>query len=83
MLSGISLTCIAGSYTVAFLLEVSRLRLRAPVWHLTAMLTTGVGLVAHTLHLFNLAASEANQGSGVLSSWYDWLLLVAWGPCFP
>ena len=78
MLSGISLTCIAGSYIIAFLFEVSRLRLRGGIWHGIAMVVTGIGLLVHSIHLYNLATAEANMGSGVLSSWYDWCLVAAW-----
>ena len=78
MLTGISLTCIAGSYMVAFLLEMSRLRMRGKSWHRVAVGATTVGLAVHSLHLYNLASSEANLGSGILSSWYDWCLVAAW-----
>ncbi|MCA9173825.1 MAG: cytochrome c biogenesis protein CcsA [Xanthomonadales bacterium] len=78
MLTGISLTCIAGSYLIVFLLEASRLRLRGRIWHNSAMVAMVVGLLTHSLHLYNLASSEANQGHGVLSSWYDWCLVAAW-----
>lgn len=75
MLPGISITCFATSYAIVLLLEVSRLFFRAPVRLAVIIGFTIVGLLVHTIHLFN----EAISGSGApLSSWYHWWLLAAW-----
>jgi hypothetical protein len=76
MLSGISIVCFSASYTLALLLEVSRLFFRAPVRLVVILLLTAAGLAAHTVYLWNRAQSA---GAGLpLSTWYDWYLVAAW-----
>ncbi len=74
----ISIFCFAASYSVALLLEVSRLAFRSGVRG-AAMLTFGAaGLVAHSLFLINKAMTADGSGSP-LSDKQDWYLLAAWG----
>lgn len=79
MLSGISITCFAASYTVTMALEVSRLFFRLPVRWIVMILFSAAGLFAHTVYLYTLTRGEM-QGAAVtpLSHWYDWCLLAAW-----
>jgi ABC-type transport system involved in cytochrome c biogenesis permease subunit len=77
-LSNVSIFCFAASYTVALLLEVSRLFLRAPVRVFGTIGFTGAGLLAHTAYIL-IRSHPDPQRSPPLSSWYDWLLLIAWG----
>lgn len=76
MLSGISFTCFAASYTVSLALEVSRLFFRAPIrWFITFGFAAA-GLFAQTVYLWMRAEKAADVAP--LSSWYDWCLLGAW-----
>ncbi|MEX2026269.1 MAG: hypothetical protein WEH44_03195, partial [Pirellulaceae bacterium] len=76
MLSGISIVCFSASYTLALLLEVSRLFFRAPVRLVVILLLTAAGLGAHTIYLWNRAQSASPELP--LSTWYDWYLVAAW-----
>jgi len=67
--------CFTASYTVAFVLEVSRLLFRSGVRGAIMMGFAGVGLFAHTMFLANRAAAAKRSP---LSSWQDWYLLAAW-----
>ena len=75
MLAGISVTCFAASYTVALLLEASRLFFRSGVRGAVMLGFAGAGFVAHTLYLFYRAYTSP---STPLSSEYDWYLVAAW-----
>jgi ABC-type uncharacterized transport system permease subunit len=76
LLSGISVLCFAGSYTLVLLLEVVRMFYRPGLRPGVAIGLTSVGLLAHTLYL----ARRAFTASGApLSSAFDWYLLAAWG----
>lgn len=87
---GISVGWLFVAYIAALLIELSRLAVRMP-YRLAALLgVTIIGLVLHALYLlgrfFPAAAPSIDGGpaSGqelLLSggtSWYDWVLLVAW-----
>jgi len=77
-LSNVHIFCFAASYTVALILEVSRLFFRAPVRILVTVGFTAAGLLAHTAFVVMRANPDPNLPPP-LSSWFDWLLLVAWG----
>ena len=85
-LSRITIVCFAGSFSVALLLEVLRLVKRVPLRFALTIGWTVAGLFAHTVYLLRLAQSEISRvpaesalSTFVLSSWYDWCLLAAWG----
>jgi ABC-type transport system involved in cytochrome c biogenesis permease subunit len=75
LLSGISITCFASSYTIAWLLEGSRLFFRSGVRGAVMVGFAAAGFLAQTLYLGYRAASDV--GSPLASS-YDWCLLAAW-----
>jgi ABC-type uncharacterized transport system permease subunit len=75
MLSGVSITCFAASYTVALILEVTRLRFRSGIRGAVLLIFAGAGLIAHTVYLYNRAAGAARTP---LSSEHDWYLVAAW-----
>jgi ABC-type uncharacterized transport system permease subunit len=77
-LSHVHITCFAASYTVALILEVSRLFLRAPVRVIGTVVFTAAGLLAQTIYIVLRSKPDVHQAPP-LSSWFDWLLLVAWG----
>jgi len=77
-LSNVHISCFAASYTIALLLEVSRLFLRAPVRVIGTVGFTVAGLFAQTLYIVIRSSPDPRQPPP-LSSWYDWLLLIAWG----
>jgi ABC-type uncharacterized transport system permease subunit len=79
MLSGISVTCFAASYTVTLGLEISRLFFRLRVRWLVMIGFAAAGLVAHTIYLWMHTRTELHGAlSPPLASWYDWCLLAAW-----
>ena len=78
ILTRVHLFCFAASYTVALLLEVSRLFFRAPVRQIVSAGFTLAGLVAHTVYIV-LRANPDPQRPPPLSSWFDWLLLLSAG----
>jgi len=75
MLAGISITCFAASYLVAWALELSRLFFRSGVRGALMLGFAGAGVVAQTLFL----AYRATTVPGApLSSEFDWYLIAAW-----
>jgi hypothetical protein len=76
--TNVHIFCFAASYSVALLLEISRLFLRAPARILGTVGFTAAGLLAHSIYLV-LRTSPDPDKPPPLSSWYDWLLLIAWG----
>jgi ABC-type transport system involved in cytochrome c biogenesis permease subunit len=77
MLSNVSIVCFASSYLVALVLEISRLFFRLPIRIIVSVGFTVAGLFAQTVYLV-LRAYPDTRLSPPLSSWYDWLLLIAW-----
>ncbi len=75
MLSGVSVICFAASYTVALVLEVSRLLFRSGVRGAVMMAFAGGGLLAHSVFLYYRAVSST---ASPLSSQQDWFLIAAW-----
>ena len=75
MISGITTTCFAASYTVAFLLELARLLLRHAARRLLAIGFAIAGFLAQTLYLGYRAYKAP---AAPLSSAFDWYLVGAW-----
>jgi ABC-type uncharacterized transport system permease subunit len=75
MLSGVSIICFAGSYTVALALEVSRLLFRSGVRGAVMLGFAAAGLVAHSAFLYHQAVKTTGSP---LSSERDWYLVAAW-----
>ncbi len=78
MLTGVQIICFTASYAVALGLEIARLFYQAPLRTVVAWGFTAGGLLAHTIYLVARGAREPLH-SVPLSSWFDWLLIVAWG----
>ena len=76
MISGITTTCFAASYAVAFLLELARLLLRHAARRVLTLGFATAGLVAQTLYLGYWAYK--GLPAAPLSSAFDWYLLAAW-----
>jgi ABC-type uncharacterized transport system permease subunit len=76
MLTGISITCFASSYAVAFCLELTRLLFRSGIRGAIMFGFAGAGLFAHSVFLYHRAATISGPP---LSSERDWYLLAAWG----
>ena len=74
-LSGISITCFAASYAVAWLLEFSRLFFQSGARRAVMIGFGGAGLFAHTLFLIHRGYVTFVSP---LSSWHDWCLVGAW-----
>ena len=74
-MSGITITCFAASYAVAWMLEFSRLLFRSGVRGVVMVLFGAAGIFAHTLFL---AYRVAENPVAPLSSSFDWYLVAAW-----
>jgi len=75
---GVTVWCFLLSYIIVMVLEYSRLffTLRSrTLWLIGAM---SIGWITHTMFLFDRLGLHANT-QGLLSSWFQWALLVAWG----
>ena len=75
MLSGISVICFATSYTVALLLEVTRLFFRSGIRGAAMFVFAGLGLFTHSVFLYHQAVHAAGYP---LSNKQDWYFLAAW-----
>lgn len=75
MLSGISITCFAASYAVAWVLELSRLLFRSSVSRAVMIGFAAAGMLAETLYLGYRAQTAV---ASPLSSNFDWCLVAAW-----
>jgi ABC-type uncharacterized transport system permease subunit len=75
MLSGVSILCFAASYSVALVLEVSRLLFRSGVRGAVMLGFAAAGLLAHTAYLYYQAA---NPTGTPLSNEKDWYMVAAW-----
>ena len=75
VMSGISITCFAASYTVVLILEISRLLFRSGIRGAIMLGFAAAGLLAHTIYLVNQAVSASGYP---LSSEQDWYVVAAW-----
>ncbi len=73
-MSGISITCFAASYSLAFAIELVGLKVRFAWQRVLLVAITLAGLVAHTLYL----ARIAGDASTLPVSAVEWLLIAAW-----
>ena len=78
MLSHVQIFCFLASYTVALVLEVSRLWFRSGIRGMVMLGFVVAGWIAHTAFLYNRAVEAVAAGGSPLSSNQDWLLLAAW-----
>ena len=83
MLPGVTVTCFLLSYLLVLLLELSRLAIRFPGRNVILIGLLGLGWIAHTLFLLNQLSVTGGGGGEVppqlLSSWFQWAILGAWG----
>jgi len=77
-LTHVHLSCFVASYAVALLLELSRLLLRTPGRIVGTLGFTAAGILAQTIYIVLRSTPDPRQAPP-LSSWFDWLLLAAWG----
>jgi ABC-type uncharacterized transport system permease subunit len=77
MLSGISVVCFAASYTVALLLEISRLFVRGRVRNAVMLAFGGAGFFAHTVYLL-LDVQQRFADHQPWLTWFTGCLIVAW-----
>ena len=75
MLSGVGIVCFAGSYTVALLLELTRLLFRSAIRGVVMLGFAGAGFFAHSVYLYYQAISAKGLP---LSTEQNWYLLAAW-----
>ena len=74
MFAGISMTCFAASYAVAWALEISRLFFKRGMPRVVTLLFGAAGVIAQTMYLAHRAAVSRQSP---LSNWYDWYLVAA------
>lgn len=77
MLTGVSLTCFLFSYLIVLVLEIWRLFSKLPARNWLVMIGMVAGLVAHSIFLAN--ELFGGQSTRMLSNWFEWLVLGAWG----
>lgn len=77
MLTGVSLTCFLFSYLLVLGLEIWRLFFRLPVRQWLVLLGMSAGLLAHTIFLANQFVGQSSDR--LLSNWFQWIVLGAWG----
>lgn len=76
-MGGIQVFCFVASYSVALLLEVTRLWFKSGARGALMVGFAAAGLVAHTWFLVNEALLDPAVGAP-LASWFDWYLAAAW-----
>ena len=81
MLPAVTVTCFLLSYSIALLLEIVRLAVRFPGRNIVLLAMLVLGWIAHTLFLINqlYAGIVATAQPQLLSSWFEWVMLLAWG----
>ena len=75
---GVTVWCFLLSYVIVAVLEYSRLAFpfrSRPLWLIGTMT---LGWLTHTMYLADQLWLDM-EAQGVLSSWFEWALLVAWG----
>ena len=75
MLAHVQVFCFLASYSLALLLEISRLWFRSGVRRVITLGLVVAGWIAHTAFLYNSAIETSGSP---LSSYRDWMLLAAW-----
>ncbi len=75
IISGISLTCFAASYAVAWALELAKLAVRSGTRQFLMLAFVVAGWLAHTLYL---GYRVVEYSASPLSSSFDWCLVAAW-----
>ena len=73
----ITVTCFFCSYIVVLLIELSRLWRRVPGRGLLVILSTCLGLFAHSSYLVMRASQSHAEDLGILASWLDWSLILS------
>lgn len=77
-LTHVHLSCFVASYAVALLLELCRLLLRTPTRIVGTLGFATAGILAQTIYVVLRSSPDPRQAPP-LTSWFDWLLLAAWG----
>ncbi len=84
MLSGVSVSCFLLSYLIVLVVEASKFVFKIPARPLILIGMMSAGLVAHSIFLFyqfSLPPSDGTQPQ-LLSNWFQWSILGAWGLAF-
>jgi len=77
MLSGVSVVCLIGSYSVTFVLELFRFFFPSRFRHIFLTITALLGLVAHSAFLYH--HQTALESGKVVNSVQGFFLTAAWG----
>ena len=77
MLSGVSIICLIGSYSVAFVLELFRFFFPSRFRHVFLTLAVFLGLVAHSAFLYH--HQIALESGKIVNSAVGFFLIAAWG----
>lgn len=81
MLAGVTVSCFLLSYLLVLLFEAARLVFKFPGRHLLVTGMLLLGLLAHSIFLFNqiIEPSGDQAAPQLLSNWFQWAVLGAWG----
>lgn len=81
MLAGVTVSCFLLSYLLVLLLEAARIYLKFPGRTLLVIGTLLAGVVAHSIFLTNQfwLGALTSERPQLLSNWFEWAVLGAWG----
>lgn len=77
MLTGVTLTCFLFSYLTVWFIELFRFIRPFRYRHSVAVFGMLAGLLAHSIFLGNQLLTESS--TRMLNSWFQWIVLGAWG----
>ncbi len=81
VLAGVTVSCFLLSYLLVLLFEAARIYLKYPGRNLLVVGMLVVGLIAHSIFLINQFSlgALADERPQLLSNWFQWAVLGAWG----
>ena len=84
VLSGVSVSCFLLSYLIVLIVEASRFAFKVPGRKILLIGMMTAGLIAHSVFLYYqfFSAPLASAPPQLLSNWFQWSVLGAWGLAF-
>ena len=79
--AGVTVSCFLLSYLLVLAFEAARIYLKFPGRNVLLVSVMALGLIAHSLFIFNQfsLATPAGDPPQLLSNWFQWAVLGAWG----
>jgi hypothetical protein len=80
MLSGVTVSCFIFSYLVVLATDASRFAFKVPGRNALLIGMMAAGVLAHTIFLFYQFAAVSTGGTPqLLTNWFQWAVVSAWG----